>query len=46
LTRLLHEYGARHGHVFCTDKKGAKRTVQVPWSLEAVTAAPAQGTLF
>ncbi len=46
LTCLLHEYGARHGHVFCLDKKGVKRTVPVRWSLEHVTTAPVQGTLF
>jgi DEAD/DEAH box helicase domain-containing protein len=46
LTRLLHEYGAQHGYVLCTDKKGARRTVQVPWSLQSITVAPAQGSLF
>lgn len=46
LTQLLHEYGAIHQHVFVTDKKGAKRTVSVPWTLTAIATAPAQGTLF
>jgi DEAD/DEAH box helicase domain-containing protein len=46
LTRRLHEYGARHHQVFCKDKQGRKRTVQVPWSLDGKPVAPAQGTLF
>ncbi len=46
LTRLLHEYGATHQHVFYMDKKGAKRTATVPWSLTAIANAPAQGSLF
>jgi DEAD/DEAH box helicase domain-containing protein len=46
LTRRLHEYGARHHQIFCKDKQGRKRTVQVSWSLDGKPVAPAQGTLF
>lgn len=48
LTRQLHEWGARHGHVKCLDRAGRLRTVPVSWSLAAAGAPPAaqQGTLF
>lgn len=46
LTRRLHEYGAIHHQVFCTDKQGRRRAVPVTWSLTATPATPVQGTLF
>ncbi len=46
LTRRLHEYGAKHQHVFCKDKQGRKRTISVPWSLDGKPIAPIQGSLF
>lgn len=46
LTRRLHEYGAKHGHVFCTDKQNRKRTLSVPWTLDGKPTAPLQGSLF
>lgn len=54
LTRRLHEFGARHGHVKCTDKSGQTRVLSVSWALDKVpphaiskSSAPSdQGTLF
>lgn len=46
LTRRLHEYGAQHHHVFCKDKQGRRRSVNVTWSLDGTTVAPLQGSLF
>ena len=34
VTRLVHEYGARHGHVKYHDRNGREQTVEVAWSLE------------
>ena len=46
LTRRLHEYGARQGHVKIRDRKGVVRTAEVAWSLDALRLEPAQPTLF
>ena len=46
LTRRLHEYGARHGHVKMRDRAGQIRTAEVAWSLDALRLQPAQPTLF
>lgn len=46
LTRRLHEYGAQHHHVFCKDKQGRKRTINVTWSLDGKPTPPVQGSLF
>lgn len=46
LTRRLHEYGARHGHVKMRDRKGLVRTVEVAWSLDTLLQKPAQPSLF
>ena len=31
ITKMVHEYGAEHGHLFYTDKFGKKRKVEVNW---------------
>jgi DEAD/DEAH box helicase domain-containing protein len=46
LTRQLHEYGARHGHIKMRDRKGQVRHVEVAWSLDSLRAKPSQPTLF
>ncbi|MCS7337446.1 MAG: ribonuclease H-like domain-containing protein [Verrucomicrobiae bacterium] len=33
LTRLVHEFGARYGHIFYTDKLGRKIPVPVNWKI-------------
>ena len=34
VTKLVHEYGAQHGHVKYKDRFGQERSVDVAWSLE------------
>ena len=34
VTKLVHEYGAQHGHVRYKDRFGQERSVDVAWSLE------------
>jgi hypothetical protein len=34
VTRLVHEYGARHGHVKYVDREGRPHEIPVPWKLE------------
>ena len=33
VTMLVHEYGAKHGHVKFTDRFGQDREVEVKWAL-------------
>lgn len=54
LTRRLHEYGARNGHVKCREKTGKTRVLPVSWTLNQLppaalpdgSAPSEQGTLF
>lgn len=34
VTRMLHEYGAKHGQVYYDDRTGRRQTVKVDWSLD------------
>ena len=34
ITRRLYLYGCEHGHVFCADARGGRRTVPVLWNAE------------
>jgi DEAD/DEAH box helicase domain-containing protein len=45
LTRRLHEWGARHGHVLFRDRHDKVRQVEVDWSLDA-RRKEAQPSLF
>jgi DEAD/DEAH box helicase domain-containing protein len=46
LTRKLHEFGAKNGHVKCLDRSGKLRVLNVDWSLDGIAKAPQQGSLF
>ncbi|HEX8552555.1 MAG TPA: ribonuclease H-like domain-containing protein [Abditibacteriaceae bacterium] len=46
ITRRLHEWGATHGWIKCTDRSARVRTLNVPWTLSGVEAPPIQGSLF
>ncbi len=54
LTRRLHEFGARNGHVKCLDKSGQTRVLPVNWKLDVLPhnassgaqKVSSQGTLF